>query len=32
MDQFVSVIIPVFNDAERLKICLAAYWYILGLS
>ncbi|WP_019507447.1 glycosyltransferase family 2 protein [Pleurocapsa sp. PCC 7319] len=24
MDQFVSVIIPVFNDAERLKICLAA--------
>ncbi|VEP16056.1 conserved hypothetical protein [Hyella patelloides LEGE 07179] len=24
MDRFVSVIIPVFNDAERLKICLAA--------
>lgn len=23
-DQFVSVIIPVFNDAERLKICLHA--------
>ena len=24
MNQFVSVIIPVFNDAERLKICLTA--------
>ena len=24
MDRLVSVIIPVFNDAERLKICLAA--------
>lgn len=24
MNEFVSIIIPVFNDAERLKICLAA--------
>lgn len=24
MERFVSVIIPVFNDAERLKICLTA--------
>ena len=24
MNRFVSVIIPVFNDAKRLKICLAA--------